>query len=196
MTIRLTVIASLVALNLAHAHAQSQAAPDAWFRQSTKPKDFAVAKLPWNTFSIELPKNWQLVPGYAGILLTAVEKTKNNQPTAAIVLEQMRLVEPLAANDIDDVIAGLEATDARQRDPSGQNFEQQVKEADGQRFVLIQYSRPGLYGEDRVVRYAIPSGRIMYRLICIAPAAQLAAKYQATFAHVAASFKPSLQSSN
>ena len=195
MNIRVTAACVLVALSLAYPHAQSPTAPDAWFRRSTKANDFGVAKLPWNTFSIELPKDWQLVPGYGGILLTAVEKTRNNQATAAIVLEQMLLVEPLAANDIDAVIAGLETANAQQRDPAGQDFDQQVKEADGQRFVFIQYSRPGLNGQDRIVQYAIPSGRVMYRLICIAPAAQLTTKYQAMFAHVARSFKPSIQGS-
>ena len=125
-----------------------------------------------------------------------MEKTRNNQATAAIALEQMLLVEPLAVNDIDAVLAGLEEAAARQRDPAGQDFDQQVKEADGRRFVFIQYSRPGLNGLDRVVQYAIPSGRVMYRLICIAPAAQLTTKYQAMFAHVARSFKPSGAGSN
>jgi hypothetical protein len=196
MNIRLTATALLVGLIIADTHAQSQTAPDAWFRASTKPKDFGAAKLPWNSFSIELPKNWQMVPGYGGILLTAVEKTRNNQAIAAIALEQMLLVEPLAANDIDAVLAGLEEAAARQRDPSGKDFVQQVKEADGRRFVFIQYSRPGLNGLDRVVQYAIPSGRVMYRLICIAPAALLTTKYQAMFAHVARSFKPSGAASN
>jgi len=195
MNIRLTATSLLVVFGLAHTHAQSQTAADVWFRRSTKPDDFSAAKLPWNTFSIELPKNWQLVPGYGGILLTAVEKTRNNQATAAIALEQMLLVEPLAVNDIDAVLAGLETAAARQRDPAGQDFDQQVKEADGRRIVFIQYSRPGLNGLDRVVLYAIPSGRVMYRLICIAPAAQLTTTYQATFAHVARSFKPSTQGS-
>ena len=193
MNIRLTATSLLLVLGLADAHAQTQTAPDAWFRRSPKPNDFSAAKLPWNSFSLELPKNWQLVPGYGGILLTAVEKTRNNQATAAIALEQMLLVEPLAVNEIDAVLAGLETAAARQRDPAGQDFDQQVKEANGRRFVLIQYSRPGLNGMDRVVQYAIPSGRVMYRLICIAPAAQLTEKYQAMFAHVAQSFKPSDQ---
>jgi hypothetical protein len=196
MNIRLTATALLVGLSIADTHAQSQTAPDAWFRPSTKPKDFSVAKLPWNSFSIELPKDWQMVPGYGGILLTAVEKTRNNQAIAAIALEQMLLVEPLAANDIDAVLAGLEEAAARQRDPAGKDFAQQVKEADGRRFVFIQYSRPGLNGLDRVVQYAIPSGRVMYRLICIAPDALLTTKYQAMFAHVARSFKPSGAASN
>jgi hypothetical protein len=41
-----------------------------------------------------------------------------------------------------------------------------------------------------VIQYSVPSGNVMYRLVCIAPTAQLAQRYQAIFAHVAASFKP------
>jgi hypothetical protein len=47
-----------------------------------------------------------------------------------------------------------------------------------------------LSGRDRVVQYSIPAGAVMFRLICIAPEAQMSA-YQAAFAHVAFSFKPS-----
>ena len=63
-----------------------------------------------------------------------------------------------------------------------------MKEVNGQRFILIQYSRPGLNGADRVVQYEFPDGLIMYRLIGVAPAAQFS-KYQPTFAHVASSLK-------
>ena len=64
-----------------------------------------------------------------------------------------------------------------------------MKEVNGRRFVFIRYFRPGLAGTDAVVQYAIPNGNVMYRLICIAPSAQLTTKYQATFAHVAQSLK-------
>ena len=93
---RLAAIALFAILVLAYPDAQAQTGSDPWFRYSTKPKDFQAAKLPWNTFSIELPKNWQMVPGYTGILLIAAEKTRNNQATAAVMLEQMHLVEPMA----------------------------------------------------------------------------------------------------
>jgi hypothetical protein len=189
MTNRLAAIAVLATLALAHPGVRAQTGSDPWFRYSTKPKDFQAPKLPWNTFSIELPKNWQLVPGYGGILLMAVEKTRNNQATAAVILEQMHLVEPLAMGDVDSVLGKLEADAARYRDPSAQNLEQQIKQVGAQRFVFIQYTRPGQNGTDRVVMYAIPAGRIMYRLICVARADQLATRYQETFAHVAASFK-------
>ena len=106
---RLAAIALLATLVLASPDVQAQIASDPWFRYSTKPKDFQAAKLPWNTFSIELPKSWQLVPGHGDILLTAVEKTRNNQATAAVVLEQMHLVEPMSMGDVDNVLGKLEA---------------------------------------------------------------------------------------
>ena len=168
---------------------QAQIAADPWFRYSTKPKDFQAAKLPWNTFSIELPKSWQLVPGHGDMLLTAVEKTRNNQATAAVVLEQMHLVEPISMGEVDNVLGKLEAKRAQDRDPSAQNLEHSIKQVGAQRFIFIQYTRPGQNGTDRIVIYAIPASRIMYRLVCIARADQLEAKYQETFAHVAASFK-------
>lgn len=168
----------------------AQTAADPWMRRSSKPKDFAAARLPWNTFTIELPKSWQLSPGYGGILVNAVEKTKANTTGGSIVLEQMRLPVPLTANEIDADLAELEANATKMRDPGGQNFEQQVKEFEGKRLVFVTYTRPGINGGDSVVQYVIPSGSVMYRLVCIAPTAELTRKYQAVFAHVAASFKP------
>ena len=143
-----------------------------------------------------LPKDWQWAPGYGGILLTAVEKTRNNQPAASIVIEQMRLVVPLTAPEIDAGLAELEANATKIRDPAGQDFQQQVKEVNGTRFVFVTYTRPGLNGRDSVVQYAVPSGNVMYRLVCIAPTAQLAQRYQAICAHVAASFKPTAAKAN
>lgn len=196
MTRRIVATVAVLLLNLPVARAQSQSSNDPWFRKSPKPNDFVVAKLPWRTFSIELPKNWQMAPAYGGILLSATERTKNNQPAASIVLEQMLLVAVLRNDEIDDGLATFESNATKQRDPAGQDFQQQVKEIDGRRFVFIRYFRPGFTGTDAVVQYAIPNGNVMYRLICIAPSAQLAAKYQATFAHVAQSFKLAATNTN
>lgn len=189
MTSRVVAMSLLVVLSFVGAHAQSDNS-DPWFRRSARPKDFAVARLPWNTFSVELPKDWQVAPGYRGILLSSVENTRNNQPTSSIVIEQMKLEAPLTSEDIDGELAKLEADQARLNDPSGQDFQHHVKEVAGTRFVFVTYSRRGLNGMDSVVQYAIPNGNVLYRLVCIAPTAQLAQRYQAIFAHVAASFKP------
>lgn len=185
MTDHTAVVPLLVLLGLSAAQAQS----DPWYRLSARPRDFVAAR-PWNTFTIELPKDWQLAPGYGPILLSAVEKTRGNQPAASIVIEHRSLAVPLTAQDVDEGLAGLEAHDAKVRDPAAQDFKQEVKEVNGVRFVFLTYSRRGLSGMDTVIQYSVPSGNVMYRLVCIAPTAQLAQRYQAIFAHVAASFKP------
>ena len=138
MANRLAAIALLATLALAYPDVQAQTASDPWFRYSTKPKDFQAAKLPWNTFSIELPKSWQLVPGYGGILFTAVEKTRNNQATAAVILEQMHLVEPMAMADVDSVLGKLEADAA----PLSRSLRAEPRAADqaGRRSTLRLYS--------------------------------------------------------
>jgi hypothetical protein len=57
-------------------------------------------------------------------------------------------------------------------------------------FIVTRYTRPGLSGtDDHVVQYSFPIATTMYRLICIAPAAEVE-KYRPLFAHVAASFTP------
>ena len=189
MNFRALVGAGLLACSLMPSLSAAQtAAPDPWFRRSPRPRDFQLAKLPWNAFTIELPEDWQLLPGHGGTLLGSTEKTKANQTGGVIMLEHQRLQDSLSTKDIDAAMAQYEATAARGRDPGGENFAQQVKEVNGQRFIFIEYSRKGLTGDDKVVMYEIPAGLVLYRLICIAPAAQID-KYQPVFAHVAASFK-------
>ena len=188
MRLDVKLAAGVLALCAVQAHLVAQPA-DPWFVKSAKPKDFEAPKLPWNTISIELPKGWQIAPGHSGILMTVAEKTRTNQPGGAIILEQMRLQDTLLPKDLSDSTLTFEAASTRERDPAGQNFQQQIKEgSDGRRFIFIQYTRPGLYGPDRVTQYSVPAGLTLYRVICIVPDAQLA-KYQPTCAHVADSFK-------
>lgn len=192
MIARSIAIACLVFASVVSAAAQS----DPWLKLSPKPKDFVAARLPWSTFTIDLPKNWLVAPGFGGTLLNVFERGKPNQTAGAIVLEQSRLAVPLTANEIDAGLAELESDLARRRDPGGANFAQQVKEVDGRRFILVTYTRPGLNGTDSVVVYVFPNGGVMYRLICISPGTETLPKYQAVFAHVAASFRIAGASSN
>jgi hypothetical protein len=190
MSLAVRVVVCVLSLCVVEAHLLSQAATDEWFVRSSKPKDFEVPKLPWNNFSIELPRGWQLLPGHNGILLSAAEKTRSEQPAAVIMLEQMRLQDSLSAKDLSNATLTFEAASTKERDPAGQNFQQMIMQVpDGRRFIFIQYTRPGLYGPDRVTQYSVPAGLTLYRVICIAPDAQIA-KYKPTCAHVAESFKP------
>jgi hypothetical protein len=191
MIIRATVFAVLLTtLGLVNTHAQSKPTPDPWFSRSSRANDFSAAKLPWKIFTIDQPDDWQIVPGFASTLLTFAER-RSGQPAAAIVIEHTQNELPLLPSDVDARFAKNEADFLQRRDPGGKNFDAQVKNVNDQRFMLIQYSKPGFFGPpDHVAVYVFPAGKVMYRLICIAPEAQLAARYQAICAHVAWSFKP------
>jgi hypothetical protein len=191
MTIRATAIVLLFTLGLVDTYAQGKPAIDPWFNRSPRAGDFYVAKLPWSSFSIELPDDWHLVPGFGSILLTVAER-RSNQTAGAIVIEHTLNVLPRGPSDVDERLAKNEVDFAQGRDPAGTNFLAAAKEVNGQRFMLIQYSRPGFGATDRVAVYVFPAGKVMYRLICVAPETQLS-RYQAIFAHVASSFKPVIE---
>jgi hypothetical protein len=169
-------------------HSQAASPSDPWFRRSPNAKEFETPKVPLGKFAIELPKNWQILPGYGEIIFTAAEKTRSNQPAGAIALERRQLQGTLSPADITDRIAQLELSESRERQIGGENFAHAVKEIGGTKFIMIQYSKPGIAGPEHVVQYSFAAGPAMYRLICIAPVAQLS-KYQPAFAHVAASFQ-------
>ncbi|HEY2433427.1 MAG TPA: hypothetical protein VGI12_12200 [Vicinamibacterales bacterium] len=160
-----------------------------WYGRMAKPKDFDPPKTFANTFSIELPKDWQLVPGHTGTVFLAAEKTKRYDSGAAIALEYMSLQGAFDASII-DALAPLELKDVQARELSGSSFTQQVVKQEGRPIIIIQYDRPSLSGaKDHVVQYSIPAGTTMYHLICIAPGDELP-KWRPVFAHVAATFTP------
>ena len=195
MTIRHTTIWLLLTLALIAPPAQSQTTSmDSWFRMSPRRGDFR-ASAPWKLFNIELPEDWQLVPGYNSTLLIATEK-RGNQPGGAIVIEHTLNIQPLGPENINPRLATNEADYAKQRDTGGKDFQQEIKDVNNQRFMLIQYSRGGLIATDRVALYVFPAGKTMYRLICIAPEKEMVPKYQQIFAHVAWSFKPVISTAN
>ena len=194
MAARATVVVLLLTLGLVETHAQATATLDPWFGSSPRARDVSPAKLPWTNFTIDLPDGWQMVPGFASTMLTIAEKGNGNRPVAAIVIEHTLNELPLLPSDIDARLAKNEANFAQSRDPGGRNFNPQVKDIKDRRLMLIHYTRPGFSGlDDHVAVYVFPAGKVMYRLICIAPEAQLASKYQPIFAHVAASFKPAVE---
>jgi hypothetical protein len=180
-----TVVAAMCIL-LSGGAAVAQTAPDPWFMRSPRARDFEAPKMPLGGFTIELPKDWQLIPGFNTFLLIAAEKTRNNQPVASIVLERWQLADSLEVNQA--MADYLLAEYLKKREPTVQKFDQEVKDVGGRKFVLTRYSRAGLSGQDGVVDYSIPIGSVLYRVTGIAPAAEIA-KYQPIFAHVAFSLK-------
>jgi hypothetical protein len=179
-------VAALVAL--AGSAAAQPPPADPWYG-GPRPKDFELPRQFGNVFTIELPKNWQFVPGHTGTLFLIAEKTKKSDPAGAIALEYMRLQAAFDPSLL-SAVAPIELDDVQRRETAGKAFTMENKVVDGRALILIQYDRPGLFGApDHVVQYSFPVGQTMYRLICIAPAADVE-KYRAIFAHAAASFTP------
>src|SRR4029077_17815309 len=89
------------------------------------------------------------------------------------------------------MIAGAvtrQLSEVQLREASGKQFSSVAKSGSLGPFIFIQYDRPGVSGgDDHVAQYEMPVGTTMYRLICIAPKAQIES-YRPMFAHVAASF--------
>jgi hypothetical protein len=170
-------------------YAAAQGAPDAWYGRQANPKNIENPRTFPGAFSIELPKDWQFVPGHAATIFSAVEKTRQSQGGALITLEHLRLQAPLNPELIADA-GDRELRAVQAWELTAKEFTSQVKTGAFGPFIVIHYSRPGLTrGDDHVVQYSMPVGTTMYRLICVAPAAALD-KYRPVFAHVAASFTP------
>jgi hypothetical protein len=167
-------------------HAQPR--PEDWYGKMPKVKDFDPPKKFSGTFQIELPKDWQLVPGHTGTVFLVAEKTKRFQAGGAIILEYMSLQAPVEPSFLPAVGAEL-LKDVQARELGGSGFSQQViKGADGRSLIMIHYDRPSLEGaKDHVVQYSMPIGTTMYHLICIAPVSEIL-KYRPIFAYTAASF--------
>jgi hypothetical protein len=176
------------------AYVSAQGTADLWFLRQLKPKNFDPPKVFTNSFSIELPKSWQLAPGHTGTIFSVVEPTKKWETGGLIALEYQRLqlaLEPSLMKDMSD----RELREVQLREGNGKQFGVELLTAGPGFVIFIHYDRPGVSGtDDHVVQYEIPVGLTLYKLICIAPAGGIE-KYRPVFAHVAASFTPLKQGS-
>jgi hypothetical protein len=127
-------------------------------------------------------KDWLVTPGGGDALLTLTEK----RAEAAVFLEAVRMTSPLAPEEITDLFAKIEVETIQERDPRAASFTSRLLDVDGRRIVVIEYSRQGLLGPERVRQYSYPAGTALYRLICSASVAKQP-KYASIFSHMAAS---------
>ena len=171
-------------------HSNAQTTSNPWYGRQAKPKDFDNTRLFAGSFFIELPKDWQVAPGYTGTIFFAAEKTKPaSRPGGVITVEHMRLQLPLDSSII-QAAAALRLKEVQAREPDGKQFGATVTPGLNGPIILIQYDRPGLQGaDDHIVQYLIPVDTVLYSVICVAPAASID-RYRPIFAHVAASFTP------
>ena len=140
--------------------------------------------MPGGRIKFEYPKkDWQLVPGGSTALVSAVQK----QGQAGVVVEESKLVQALAPEDITDLFGQIESDVVKERQPGATDIQSKVIDAGGRRLVIVTYGRPGIAGPERVRQYSITSGTSLYRITCSAAAATFP-RFEPTFAHLAASF--------
>jgi hypothetical protein len=137
-------------------------------------------------------KDWEIVPRASTPVIpgatTPIVSVVQRKREAAVVVEQTKLHQPLALDDITDLFSQLEADSIRERQPQATDVRARLVDVGGgRRLVILTYGRPGVGGAERVRQYSIPAGADLFRLTCVATAAQFA-RYEAVFAHVAASF--------
>jgi hypothetical protein len=159
-------------------------APQFAWSAAVSSKDFQLFRDPAGRFSLEFPKDWQVNAGVGDVLVTFAQK-KNE---AALVVERFHLNLAPTAEKIDELFAQIEEDTLKERQPQASAVSHKIADANGRRFIVIDYTRPGLTRPlERARQYSLPIGQDMYRLICSAVPAQFA-KYDPLFAHVNESF--------
>ena len=135
-------------------------------------------------FTLQYPsKNWLIVPGGRASLVTLTHK-KNE---ATVTIEYQPLQIELSPAEIDQTFAQIEAEPVSQQQPSATGVRSQVGDADGRKVVIIEFTRRGVTGAERVRQYSLPIGKQMYRIVCSAPSAAFA-KYEPVFANIVRTF--------
>ncbi|MEP7117768.1 MAG: hypothetical protein ABI880_09305 [Acidobacteriota bacterium] len=147
-----------------------------------RPGAGAKAEAPAPNFLIDVPpKDWRLLPGG----LRTLGYVAHKDGTAVLVIESEQLQIALNSDEIDGNFADLELADLKEREAGGSAFTSQIAQVGRRRMVMVDYQRRG--GVEHVRVYVVVQGRTLYRLVCVAPAAQFA-RYSPIFQVMSASF--------
>ena len=158
-------------------------APDPALAKSPALKTVPL-KIPSHGVTMDMPaRDWSTVPGGLVALVTLLQK----KAEASLTLEYE--LKPLATEPdmIDETFVEVSTVFVTSQSPGATGITARVVKAASQPIVVMDFTRPGLVGTERVRQYVIPMQRHLYRLVCRAGAAEFA-KYEPVFAHVAASF--------
>jgi hypothetical protein len=171
---------------------EQEATPPAAGEYGRAPK-LEVQQFDNRQIRFEYPKkDWEIVPrpttavipGVTAPIVSVVQRKRE----AAVVVEQTKLHQSLALDDITDLFSQLEADSIRERQPQATDVRAKLVDVGGgRRLVILTYGRQGVGGPERVRQYSIPAGADLFRLTCVATVGQFG-RYEAVFAHVAASF--------
>jgi hypothetical protein len=186
------VIALACAVIAGATASEQEATPPAAGEYGRAPK-LEIQQFDNRQIRFEYPKkDWEIVPrpttavipGATAPIVSVVQRKRE----AAVVIEQTKLHQPLALDDITDLFSQLEADSIRERQPQATDVHAKLVDVGGgRRLVILTYGRQGVGGPERVRQYSIAVGADLFRLTCVATVGQFG-RYEAVFAHVAATF--------
>jgi hypothetical protein len=152
-----SLVMSAAVVPAARAQANAQAAPR---------KGYQLLNIFPGRFTCEYPaKDWDIVSGGAAALVTLTQKKHE----ATVVIEYQPLQLELAASEIDDNFAKLEAEPIAARQPDVSGMTSRILDINSHRTVVIEFSRRGATGPEHVRLYSLPIGKHLYRVIGSAP---------------------------
>jgi hypothetical protein len=152
------------------------------FRRAPK-AEYLAFKDPAGQFSLEYPKDWQVLPGAGDVIATFAQKNGE----AALVIERSRLSVALKnPEEVTDLFIQIETDALKERQPKATDVTGKLVLQGGRRLIVVDYSRPGLVKPERVRQYSMPQGPVLFRLTC-STATALFTKYDPMFVHVAES---------
>jgi hypothetical protein len=155
------------------------------FNRGSKATDGQTFRSPDGKFSLEYPsKDWQILPGGGSVVATLAPKSGD----ASVVIDYTKMSQALAPNEINDLFAELEGEDLATRQPEAKSAKPSIVNVGSRRVVVIQYSRAGLKGQEKVVQYTVPVGQDVYRLICSAQETAFP-KYEPVFMRMIETFQ-------
>ena len=176
------VIATVAGLGLALEPVAAAQFP--WFGRS-KPPTFVEFHDLSGRFTLERPKDWEVVAGAGETVVTFLQKKHEAQ----VVVGHFQMAVALSASEVTDVFANIEASVLKGSQPGATNVVARLDHRDGQPFVIIDYERPGLKGPERARQYSLPRGQDDFRLSCSASPEKFAS-YEPIFEHIVKSFTP------
>lgn len=145
------------------------------------PKGYKAFRDPGGRFSLDHPKDWLVIGGAGNVVVTLA----HDKLEAVVVVERQTLA--IAPSVITNTFLNIEVEDLKARQPDAQNVSPTMP-ANRQRVLIIDYSRTGIYGPERLRQYSFPEGTLLLRVTFIAHATKFD-RYLATFSTIAGSVK-------
>jgi hypothetical protein len=142
---------------------------------------------PGRRFSVEFPKDWkwELIAGAGEPLAVLIHPRRD----AAIVVEHVRLPQPMERQDLVPAFAEAEAAFVRAHQSTATQIAGRVVTEGVRAGAVLDYVRTSLAGRERVRQYSFPVGSDLYRLTCMALDGSFA-RYEPVLTAIVQTFKP------